>query len=101
LNCHRLVGDIKQTAIIKKRSADFDKDTFWQDQELYGHRHQHRLAAGVPRSRRRQRQGSASIVVPCHRVVGVNGALAGFNGGVETKAKLLAFERDQMCPITK
>lgn len=33
-----------------------------------------------------------SIVVPCHRVVGANGALTGFGGGLETKAKLLAFE---------
>jgi methylated-DNA-[protein]-cysteine S-methyltransferase len=32
------------------------------------------------------------IVVPCHRVIGTNGALTGFGGGVETKAKLLALE---------
>jgi methylated-DNA-[protein]-cysteine S-methyltransferase len=33
-----------------------------------------------------------SIVVPCHRVIGANGALTGFAGGLEVKAKLLAFE---------
>ncbi|MEX0805181.1 MAG: methylated-DNA--[protein]-cysteine S-methyltransferase [Candidatus Binatia bacterium] len=33
-----------------------------------------------------------SIVTPCHRVVGANGALTGFGGGLETKAKLLALE---------
>jgi methylated-DNA-[protein]-cysteine S-methyltransferase len=33
-----------------------------------------------------------SIVVPCHRVVGADGALTGFAGGLETKAALLAFE---------
>ncbi|HUD00040.1 MAG TPA: methylated-DNA--[protein]-cysteine S-methyltransferase [Candidatus Polarisedimenticolaceae bacterium] len=33
-----------------------------------------------------------SIVVPCHRVVGANGALTGFAGGLEVKAKLLAHE---------
>jgi methylated-DNA-[protein]-cysteine S-methyltransferase len=33
-----------------------------------------------------------SIVVPCHRVVGSEGALTGFAGGLETKAQLLAFE---------
>jgi methylated-DNA-[protein]-cysteine S-methyltransferase len=32
------------------------------------------------------------IVVPCHRVIGANGALTGFGGGLETKAKLLTFE---------
>jgi methylated-DNA-[protein]-cysteine S-methyltransferase len=33
-----------------------------------------------------------SIVIPCHRVVGANGSLTGFGGGLETKAKLLAHE---------
>jgi methylated-DNA-[protein]-cysteine S-methyltransferase len=33
-----------------------------------------------------------SIVVPCHRVVGADGALTGFAGGLERKAALLALE---------
>ena len=33
-----------------------------------------------------------SIVVPCHRVVGTDGALTGFAGGLEVKARLLAHE---------
>jgi methylated-DNA-[protein]-cysteine S-methyltransferase len=33
-----------------------------------------------------------AIIVPCHRVVGANGALTGFAGGLEAKAKLLALE---------
>ena len=33
-----------------------------------------------------------SIVVPCHRVVGSDGSLTGFAGGLQTKAKLLALE---------
>ena len=33
-----------------------------------------------------------SIVVPCHRVVGSNGQLTGFAGGLETKASLLKIE---------
>ena len=33
-----------------------------------------------------------SIVAPCHRVVGVTGALTGFAGGLDVKAHLLAFE---------
>ena len=36
-----------------------------------------------------------SIIVPCHRVVGANGALTGFAGGVDAKAWLLAHEREQ------
>jgi methylated-DNA-[protein]-cysteine S-methyltransferase len=32
------------------------------------------------------------IIVPCHRVVGANGALTGFGGGIETKKYLLDHE---------
>jgi methylated-DNA-[protein]-cysteine S-methyltransferase len=34
-----------------------------------------------------------SIVVPCHRVIGSNGALTGYAGGVERKAWLLRHEK--------
>ncbi len=34
-----------------------------------------------------------SIIVPCHRVVGANGALTGFAGGTDTKAWLLDHEQ--------
>jgi methylated-DNA-[protein]-cysteine S-methyltransferase len=33
------------------------------------------------------------IVVPCHRVIGANGSLTGYGGGLERKAALLALER--------
>jgi methylated-DNA-[protein]-cysteine S-methyltransferase len=33
------------------------------------------------------------IVVPCHRVVGSNGSLTGYAGGLERKRALLALER--------
>lgn len=34
-----------------------------------------------------------SIIVPCHRVIGSNGSLTGYGGGLERKEWLLAFER--------
>ena len=34
------------------------------------------------------------IIVPCHRVVGANGHLTGFGGGIECKAWLLDHERE-------
>ncbi|EMF53732.1 MULTISPECIES: methylated-DNA--[protein]-cysteine S-methyltransferase [Streptomyces] len=34
-----------------------------------------------------------SIIVPCHRVVGSDGSLTGYGGGVERKRRLLDFER--------
>lgn len=33
-----------------------------------------------------------SIIVPCHRVIGANGAMTGFGGGVERKVHLLELE---------
>ena len=36
-----------------------------------------------------------SIVVPCHRLVGADGAARGYAGGVERKVFLLDFERAQ------
>lgn len=37
-----------------------------------------------------------SIVVPCHRVIGANGKLTGYGGGLNIKEKLLALERKQL-----
>jgi methylated-DNA-[protein]-cysteine S-methyltransferase len=37
-----------------------------------------------------------SIIVPCHRVVGHNGKLIGYAGGVTRKRYLLELERDQV-----
>ena len=36
------------------------------------------------------------IVIPCHRVVGANGALTGYAGGVERKQLLLELEQDAL-----
>ena len=33
-----------------------------------------------------------SIIIPCHRVVGANGSLTGYAGGIKTKLDLLEFE---------
>ena len=35
-----------------------------------------------------------AIVVPCHRVIGSNGSLTGFGGGLDSKRFLLALEAD-------
>ena len=41
-------------------------------------------------------QNPISIVVPCHRVIGSNGTLTGYGGGLPNKQKLLALERGQI-----
>lgn len=37
-----------------------------------------------------------SIIVPCHRVVGTNGSLTGYAGGIDKKIKLLQLEKSDM-----
>ncbi len=37
-----------------------------------------------------------SIIIPCHRVVGSNGSLTGYAGGIHTKVKLLELEGADM-----
>ena len=36
-----------------------------------------------------------AIIVPCHRVIGSNGSLTGYGGGLPTKKALLELERGQ------
>ena len=39
---------------------------------------------------------SISLIIPCHRVVGTNGSLTGYAGGIDKKVKLLEMERADM-----
>ena len=56
------------------------------------------VARAIGNPRASQAVGSAvgknpvPIVVPCHRVIGHNGSLVGFGGGLPTKEKLLKLE---------
>ncbi len=43
-------------------------------------------------------QNPISIIVPCHRVIGANGALTGYGGGIERKKWLLAHEQAMASP---
>ena len=40
-------------------------------------------------------QNPAAVVVPCHRVIGADGSLTGYAGGLERKQALLALESRQ------
>lgn len=37
-----------------------------------------------------------SIIIPCHRVIGSDGSMVGYGGGLDIKAFLLKFEREQL-----
>ena len=53
---------------------------------------------GLPRSAARAVGGAVgrnpiSLILPCHRIVGADGALTGYAGGLDRKRQLLAMER--------
>jgi methylated-DNA-[protein]-cysteine S-methyltransferase len=80
--------------------SEFQKNVWRALREIpFGQTRSYRdLAKAVGSSKAARAVGAASgknplsIVVPCHRVVSANGSLAGFAGGLETKAALLALE---------
>ena len=40
-----------------------------------------------------------SVIVPCHRVVGTNGSLTGYAGGIDKKIALLELEGVEMSKL--
>lgn len=60
---------------------------------------------GMPQSTRAVARACATnrvaLLVPCHRVVGVSGALTGYRWGVERKEKILAAERARVANTGK
>ncbi len=42
-----------------------------------------------------------SIIIPCHRVIGSNGNLTGYGGGIERKKFLLEFEAETWTKISR
>lgn len=61
------------------------------------------MAAAVGRPKAVRAVGQANhvnplpIFIPCHRVVGKNGALTGYAGGLDLKSALLALESGKEC----
>ena len=57
---------------------------------------------GSPRAFRAVGQANhdnpVAIIVPCHRVIGSNGALTGYGGGLSVKEKLLRLEAGHLQP---
>ena len=74
----------------------------------YGHTMTYgEIAAEIARQEGRERMSAQavggavghnpiSLIIPCHRVVGTNGSLTGYGGGIARKVKLLELERVNM-----
>lgn len=60
---------------------------------------------GSPRAFRAVGQANhhnpVAIIVPCHRVIGANGALTGYGGGLSVKEKLLRLEAAAVQPALR
>lgn len=90
------------------------KATFFQDQVLeylrsipYGETRTYRdvaVAIGNPKAVRAVGGANANnpipIIIPCHRVIGRDGTLTGFGGGINTKRYLLDLERSHCGLLT-
>jgi methylated-DNA-[protein]-cysteine S-methyltransferase len=80
--------EFQQSAWTALRSIPFGTTVSYGEQaEQMGDKRKAR-AVGAANGR-----NPISIVVPCHRVVGSNGSLTGFAGGIDTKDWLLTHER--------
>lgn len=83
--------DFQQAAWTALRAIPYaHTESYGEQAERMGDRRKAR-AVGAANGR-----NPISIIVPCHRVVGANGALTGFAGGVDTKAWLLDHERQHV-----
>ena len=85
---------------LRLEGAPFDRAVWNALQEIpYGNTASYgEIAERIGRPGRARAVGAANarnpiaIVVPCHRVVGANGALTGYGGGLDRKHDLLALE---------
>ena len=39
-------------------------------------------------------QNSIAVIIPCHRIIGSDGSLTGYGGGIKIKQKLLDLESE-------
>ena len=67
---------------------DFIANSVWTDDYLWGDcKKAGKDAVG---------HNEVSIIIPCHRVVGTNGSLTGYAGGIDKKVELLTLEHTDM-----
>ena len=88
---------------LAPRGTEFQRNVWWTLAEIpYGRTISYaQLAARVDKPTATRAVGAANgrnplpIVLPCHRVIGADGSLTGFGGGLPTKQFLLALEGAQ------
>jgi len=73
-----------ETASYGEQAARIDPDLFDTDVEPW----QRARVVGAANG-----QNPVSVIVPCHRVIGADGSLTGYGGGLDRKRALLDLER--------
>lgn len=99
-----LKGELKEFSLPLKplSGTDFMKEVWQALKEIpYGQTYTYKqLAESINRPKAARAVGLACnrnpipIFVPCHRVVGSNGSLTGYLGGLKVKEKLLLLEKN-------
>ncbi|MDX6635491.1 MAG: methylated-DNA-[protein]-cysteine S-methyltransferase [Solirubrobacterales bacterium] len=79
-----------ETASYGEQAAKIDPSLFNTDVEPW----QRARVVGAANG-----QNPISIVLPCHRVIGADGSLTGYGGGLERKQALLDLERNRQLAI--
>ena len=88
LECAPAGTPFQQRAWAALQRIPFGRTVSYQDQAVRLGDHKATRAVGAANGR-----NPIPIVIPCHRVIGKNGKLTGFGGGLDTKKWLLDHER--------
>lgn len=91
---------------LKPQGTPFQRKVWTALQEIpYGQVRSYRdiaLASDCPKGFRAvgmaNNRNPIPIIIPCHRVIGANGSLVGYAGGLELKQALLALENPSFFP---
>jgi methylated-DNA-[protein]-cysteine S-methyltransferase len=86
---------------LKPAGTNFQKATWAALQDIpYGHTVSYgQIAQAIGNAKASRAVGGAnnknpiSIIIPCHRVIGANGKMVGYGGGMERKLLLLKHEK--------
>ncbi len=86
---------------IKTQGTDFQEKVWNALKQIpYGETRSYKdiaIAIGKPKAMRAvgmaNNRNPIMIVIPCHRVIGANGQLIGYGGGLDVKEKLLTLEK--------
>lgn len=100
---HYFSGEFERlnTPLLDMRGTEFELKVWQALQRIpLGHTISYQQLAvmvGIPKGSRAvgsaNRRNPVSIIVPCHRVIGKNGMLVGYGGGLELKQALIVHEK--------